>query len=379
MEMEKFNGKAGRFEKWVMHGTEIHSYVPNELPSEIKFDNGLINSLSRATYKIGELSGMGLRLPDPNLLIIPYVKREALMSSRIEGTKMTVSEMYKSEAEEKTEDMDSTEVRNYVSALKQALESKEEKITLETLKKMHAILMSGGVRGHEKNPGEFRKIQNFISLTNRIGEASYIPPPPHMVPDLMKSLENYVNSENATPLIQVALAHYQFETIHPFCDGNGRIGRTLVTLMLCKKNVLSQPLLYLSAYFEKFRKEYENLLLKVNQEGCYEEWVRFFLSGVESQSEDAIQRTKRLFGIRDEYIKKLREQPKAGRAAGLIDQLFYNPFINIPGVAKNLAVTYPTAKKITEQFLRAGILVEADKKQRNKLYCAEEILRELET
>lgn len=377
MDLEKFNGKAGKLEK-ITEGS--YTFIPCKIPTHINYDNKLLLLLSKATHKIGELSGAGEHLPNPNLLIVPYINREAIMSSRIEGTRITISELYKSQIQhEEGKDEDAVEVKNYISALNYALDSKEERITLDLIKKMHSILMSNNIRGHNKMPGKFRDMQNWIGFTDKIEDANYVPPPPAKVPDLMKELEDYINEDNVPSLIQAALMHYQFETIHPFCDGNGRIGRSLITLLLCKKKVILHPLLYLSAYFEKNRTEYESLLLRVNQEGCFEELIKFFLLGVQSQSEDAIDRAKKLYGIREAYRKKIQGVTMSNQAMNLIDSLFNNPFITISKAADVLDTTYPTAKRIiVDSFLKTGVLVEADKKERNKLYCAESILRTLE-
>jgi len=378
MEKEEFKGSFGelreREDKWGKYLT----FIPQILPPKIELKPEIVLALSKADAKLGKLSGVGLLLPNPNLLILPYLKKEAIMSSRIEGTRISLSELFLTEAKGNEENVpDALEVTNYVKAVSYGLEKIEkEPITIELIKEMHNILMKG-VRGDNKYPGEFRTIQNWIGPKNsKPQEAQFVPPPPEEVPRLLQELISYLNTDDRLPLLmKCSLMHYQFETIHPFCDGNGRIGRSLITLYLCKKKLIIRPLLYLSGYFEKYRREYINLLLSTNKDGKFEEWIKFFLDAVTTQSEDALQRVTKMQNLREEYRKKTQESYKTTAITKLIDHLFMNPFITITTVEEVLDVTYPTAKRLVDNLIKQGILKHSDEKvQRNKMFVAHEIL-----
>lgn len=353
-------------------------FIPNKLPPEIRFNMQLALSISRADAKLGKLSGVGLLLPNPNLLIMPYLKKEALMSSRIEGTRISLSELLLSEAKGTEENIpDAFEVVNYVHAVRYGLDKIEKNpIDLELIKEMHKILMRG-VRGKEKSPGEYRNVQNWIGPRNcTVQEATFVPPGPEDVTQLMSDLLSYLNSDDGMPLlIKCALMHYQFETIHPFCDGNGRIGRALITLYLCKKKLMIRPLLYLSGFFEANKREYASLLLKTNKEGSFEEWLDFFLEAITVQAEDALQRATKIQELREEYRKITQDKFQTSALARLIDKLFVNPYITITNAERLLKVTYPTAKRLIEILVKLEILKLTSKQERNKMYIAHEILR----
>ncbi|MBU0459456.1 MAG: Fic family protein [Nanoarchaeota archaeon] len=356
-------------------------FIPNKLPPEIRFNKQLALSISRSDAKLGKLSGVGLLLPNPNLLIMPYLKKEALMSSRIEGTRISLSELLLSEAKGTDENIpDAFEVVNYVNAVRYGLDRVEKNpIDLELIKEMHKILMRG-VRGKDKFPGEYRDVQNWIGPRNCIvQEATFVPPGPEDVNQLMSNLLSYLNSDDGMPLlIKCALMHYQFETIHPFCDGNGRIGRALITLYLCKKKLMIRPLLYLSGFFEANKREYASLLLKTNKEGNFDEWLDFFLEAITVQAEDALQRATKIQELREEYRKITQDKFQTSALAKLIDELFVNPYITITNAERLLKVTYPTAKRLIEILTQLEILKLASKQERNKVYIAHEILRIME-
>lgn len=377
MHKDEFQNTFGelkeRNDKWGSYLT----FMPHILPPTIIFSSELILALSKADIKLGKLSGVGLLLPNPNLLILPYLKKEAVMSSRIEGTRISLSELFLTEAKGNEADVpDALGVMNYVKAVNYGLEKIErEPITLELIKEMHKILLKG-VRGENKLSGEFRKVQNWIGPPNsKPQEAQFVPPPPEEVPRLIQELITYLNTDDRLPLlIKCSLMHYQFETIHPFCDGNGRIGRSLITLYLCKKKLIIRPLLYLSEYFEAHRREYTTLLLNTNKEGKFEEWIKFFLNGIETQSEDALQRVTQMQKLREEYRKKAQESLNTLAITKLIDNLFMNPFITITATESLLKVTYPTAKRLIENLVKLGILKPSSDVQRNKIFVAHEIL-----
>lgn len=381
MQLGEFQSAFGelkeREDKWGKYLT----FIPQVLPPKITLDSEIVLALSKADAKLGKLSGVGFLLPNPNLLILPYLKKEAIMSSRIEGTRISLSELFLTEAKGNEENVpDALEVMNYVKAVNYGLEKIEkEPITIELIREMHNILMKG-VRGENKHPGEFRKIQNWIGPSNsKPQEAQFVPPPPEEVPRLLQELISYLNTDDRLPLLmKCSLMHYQFETIHPFCDGNGRIGRSLITLYLCKKRLIIRPLLYLSGYFEAHKREYINLLLNTNKEGKFEEWIKFFLDAVATQSEDALQRVAKMQKLREEYRQKTQESCNTTAITKLIDQLFINPFITITTAGEVLGVTYPTAKRLIDNLVKIGILSSSQKAQRNKVFVAHEILSIIE-
>jgi len=352
------------------------SFSPIALPPKINFDKALALAISKADRTIGKLSGVGLQLPNANLLVMPYLRKEALSSSRIEGTRISLSDLLLSEAKGlEDQSPDAQEVANYIHAVNFSLKKiEEEPITLELIKEMHKILMTG-VRGEDKLPGEYRKIPNWIGPPKcRIQEATFVPPPPEEIVSLMDGIINYLNQDDGMPLlIKCALMHYQFETIHPFCDGNGRIGRALIALYLCKKQIMIKPLLYISGYFESHKREYETLLLKTNKEGKFEEWIFFFLEALTVQAEDALQRAIKLQNLREEYRKKIQLQLQTNNLLTLIDELFKNPYIEITTVKTIANVTYPTAKRLVETLVGLNILKQIGNEQRNKMYFAHEI------
>ena len=377
MNKEEFEGAYGEInlredDKW---GTYF-AFIPKPLPPTINFDQKLALAISKAERTVGKLSGVGLQLLNANLLIMPYLRKEALSSSRIEGTRISLSDLLLSEAKGTEEQMpDALEVANYIRAVNFALEKiKDEPIDLELIKEIHRILMQG-VRGKDKSPGQYRQIQNWIGPPNcKVQEANFVPPGPKEIIPLMEGMINYLNQDDGMPLLlKCALMHYQFETIHPFSDGNGRIGRALITLYLCKKKIIIKPLLYISGYFEAHKREYTSLLLKTNKDGKFEEWIFFFLEALMIQSEDALQRAIKIQELREEYRKKTQSQSQSNNLLKLIDELFKNPYVRITTIETLLGVTYPTAKRLVETLVTLNILKPNDSSQRNKIYFAHEI------
>lgn len=378
MESSEFKGAFGKLVKKETkeHGT-YNAFVPNRLPPKIDYTPQLVLALSKADSTLSKLSGAGLLLPNPDLLILPYLKKEALSSSRIEGTRISLSDYFLSEAKGiRKEDVEETEIGNYLKAINYALEKiKSDPIDLFLLKKMHKILMND-VRGNELLPGEFRPVQNWIGPPNtKIKDATFVTPPQEEIERLVQELVDYMNISDDLPLlIKCALIHYQFETIHPFCDGNGRIGRTLITLYLCKTNKISKPLLYASDYFEKYRREYYEILLMTNKTGKFEDWIKFFLTAIKVQSEDALDRTIRIQNLREDYRKRILNQKQANDLIKVVDSLFINPFIQINLIAEKLNISYPTAKKLVDGLIRLQILNPLKGRERNRLFVAHEIL-----
>lgn len=358
------------------------AFVPDPLPKSIDLDLKTINMLAEAERGVGELVGIGKRLPNPHLLISPFLRREAILSSRIEGTYATAQELLLFEVEQPMSSYapDVREVHNYVQAMEYGLERlKKIPISLRLIQEVHGELLKG-VRGEEHRPGEFRTIQNFIGLPGQSAlDARFVPPPASEMVGALHELETYIGTPNDLPvLIQIALVHYQFETIHPFMDGNGRIGRLLITLLLCERGCMSEPLLYLSAYFEKHKNEYMDYLLRVSQHGDWLTWVKFFVRGVAEQSVDAILRANKLNDLRDEYISKIQTARTSALTLKLLDDLFSYPAISVTGAAKRLNVTHHSAQNNIDKLVAKNVLKEATGRQRNRLYIAPEIIQVIE-
>jgi Fic family protein len=247
------------------------------------------------------------------------------------------------------------------------------------LRELHSILMNG-VRGGDAVPGEFRSSQNWIGTPGaRLQEATYVPPPVPEMESALDAFERFLNDAPPYPfLVWLAIAHYQFEAIHPFRDGNGRIGRLLLVLLMCHHGVLREPLLYLSAYFEKRRSEYYQRLLRVSQHGEWEEWIRFFLSAVEQQSNDAVLRARKLNELREDLGKRVRSARASALEVATLDELFKYPAISVPTLAETLEVTYPSALRIVEKFVKKKVLHEATGRARNRIYYAPEVVAAIE-
>ncbi len=375
MELEEFNGKLGKLMQ-ASKGAYL-TFEPNPLPLDIGYDEELIKILADAVASISNLSGMGRRLRNPHLLIGPYLKKEAVLSSEIEGTRTSLSEVLLEEkGKKRSQDEDLKEVNNYIKALGIGLnEIKKEPISEELIKKLHAILMKS-VRGEDKEPGRYKTRQNHIGSSLEIFEAKFVPASPETTPILMKNLVEYINnSRRSTELIKAGIMHYQFETIHPFRDGNGRIGRLLITLFLCKNSVLSQPLLYLSAYLKKHQKEYNQRLFNVSSKGEIENWLKFFLRAIREQSDEALERTIDLDNYYEWARKILEKNSNSTNALLVLDALFVNPFIKITEIKKILNCRYPTAKNNLKILLKNGIIRELNPKikERDKIFYAPRI------
>ncbi len=356
------------------------AFVPAPLPPQIEYDTELVLALSRADGALSELSGLGRLLPDPHLLIAPYLRQEAVLSSRIEGTVTTLSELLIDQAGGATSERerdDLREVRNYVVALEHGLSRLAElPLSLRLVREVHEQLMRG-VRGDSRAPGEFRRIQNWIGPPgSTLATATYVPPP---VPEMTEALglwERFVNDRDTTPpLVQCALMHEHFEAIHPFLDGNGRVGRLLITLFLVERGRLSQPLLYLSAFIEAHRNEYYDALLRVRTDGDWRGWLLFFLAGVTETAERAAQQAITLMSIRERYHELFRRAP---RAVALVDELFRSPYVTTAGVAQALGVSTPTAKRAMDKLLAEGVLADLGERAWRRVYVAPEIMRAIE-
>jgi Fic family protein len=356
------------------------AFVPNPLPPRLDWDDDLVSILSKTDIALGTLSGLGETLPNPHLLIYPFIRREAVLSSRIEGTQSSLSDLFLFEATQLEKRGDVKEVRNYVRAMEYGFNRLNElPLSLRFIRELHGILMEG-VRGEHATPGEFRQSQNWIGSPGAtLDEATFVPPSVLEMQECLNQLEKFLHVETRLPpLVEAALVHYQFESIHPFLDGNGRIGRLLVTLLLCQRNVLTKPLLYLSAFFEQHRPEYYELLLKVSSAGAWRKWIEFFLRAVAEQSADAVTRSRRLQELLRRYTQLARDKHMPPTAGQLVELILMKPVINARLVREFLKVTYPAAQKAISSLEEAGILTEITGRKRDKAYAANEIIKVLD-
>jgi len=356
------------------------TFVPSPLPPDLEWNTALVSRISRADLAVGTLSGLGETLPNPHLLIYPFIRREAVLSSRIEGTQSSLSDLLLFEATQIEKQKDVKEVQNYVRAVEYGLKRLNDlPLSLRFIRELHEILMDG-VRGEHATPGEFRQSQNWIGDSGAtLNEATFVPPSVPEMQGCLDQLEKFLHSDTELPpIVQAAMIHYQFETIHPFLDGNGRIGRLLVTLFLCQKNVLTKPLLYLSAFFERYRQEYYKLLLKVSQIGAWKEWIGFFLKAVTEQSEDAVSRSRHLLELLRNYSQIAREKRLTPTAIQLVELIFMKPVLNAKTVQEFLNVSYPSAQNAISSLEEAGILIEVTGRRRAKAYSANDILKVLD-
>ena len=384
--MDINNFKSTRTGKVIKTDRDYSAFIPHPLPPEIKYSTESINLLAEANRHLGNLNGVGALLPNPNLLIVPYMRREAVLSSKIEGTQTSLSDLFYFEAARKEEQKaeaqktDILEVVNYVKAMDYGLKRlKELPICLRLMREIHAILMKD-VRGQHLTPGEFRRSQNWVGPAGcTLNDAAFVPPPVPEMHEALGELEKFLhNRDNIPGLIQCALIHYQFEAVHPFLDGNGRIGRLLITLFLCEREFLGYPMLYLSAFFEKYRREYYDRLISVSQRGEWEEWINFFLRAIAVQSKDAALNSEATLNLLENYRGRIQEKRTSIYVARLLDELFKNPYVTIPRAAVKLKTSFHTAKAAIEKLKKANILVEITDKQRGKVYCAKELLSLLE-
>lgn len=356
------------------------TFIPDPLPPTIDWTPRLVNALSDADRAIGRLAGEGRRLPNPHVLMRPFVAREAVLSSRIEGTQATLGELLAAEAgavvDRSPEDLH--EVANYVVALEFGLSRMGELgLSVELLQEVHAKLLRG-VRGEQAQPGEIRTVQNWIGVPGSTPHtALYVPPPPGELTHLLDGLAVFLGQTSLPPLVQIALAHYQFEAIHPFLDGNGRVGRLLITLYFQRREVLPSPLLYLSAFFEATRADYYAGLRAVSDVGAWEDWLVYFANGVSRQSEDAVGRASRILELLDAW--RLRVASSASDTPlRLVEMLAGNPFVTAMSVSEQLGIARTTATRAIGRLVDLGILQQADERQRDRAHCAFDLLRILE-
>ena len=354
------------------------AFDPDPLPPSLEFGQSTQELIIAASDAIGELRGVGRTLPNPSLVVRPFARREAVLSSRIEGTTASEEDLILFDAGARdvlAEPDEAREVSNYLSSLSFGLDRiKQLPICNRLIREIHAVLMQG-VRGQDRRPGEFRAFQNMISGIG--ADPRFVPPPASEMRRAMDELERYIGSAPNWPpvLVQVALVHYQFETIHPFMDGNGRMGRLLIPLMLHERGVLPQPLLYLSAYLDQHKDRYRDLLLRVSQTGDWAAWVDFFLVGVVEQGREAVVITQRLRDLRETYRQQTTGPRIPSNVQAVIDMLFERPAVTATEVRDRLAVTSRTAYQLIERLAEAGIVREATGGTYRRVYLAHGVVR----
>ncbi|MCE5202939.1 MAG: Fic family protein [Actinomycetia bacterium] len=384
MKPEEFTkSKAGQLRKGGNGRADYWTFIPNPLPPVLQYSPRLVSAISEATFALGQLSGLGRQIPNPRLFALPFMRKEAVLSSKIEGTQTEEADVIEYEGGQlglpieprKADDL--REVVNYIGALEYGLDRlKDLPVSLRLLTEIHAQLLAG-VRGGSHHPGEFRTSQNWIDGRDA-SAARYVPPPVPEMSAALSDLEKYIHSDDGTsPLIRLGLIHYQFEAIHPFEDGNGRIGRLLISLLVCHWGLLPLPLLYLSAYFERNRDEYLDRMFEVSRAGDWESWLVFFLNGVATQSRDAAKRAADLEDLHDQLHNRLHEARASANALHLLDQLFAVPVITINRAQEFLgSITYMGAQGVVEKLVEVGIL-RMRQEGRLKTYYADDILRVL--
>lgn len=375
--MSKAPGIPG---KTIRYPSGYSAFVPAPLAPALEWTPVLVGALSDADRLIGRLAGEGGRLPNPHLLIRPFVRREAVLSSRIEGTQATLGELLAAEAGaavDRSPD-DLREVGNYVVALEYGIRRlKNLPLSLRLVRELHGKLMAG-VRGDHATPGEFRRTQNWIGPPGcTLATAAYVPPPPHEMMACLSQLEVFLHERSLPPLIQIALVHYQFEAIHPFLDGNGRIGRLLITLFLVEREILPTPLLYLSAFFEATRLDYYNLLRGVSTRGEWATWLQYFLNGIARQAEDALARAGKINRLLEKWRTEVAgAQSKAPSA--LVDLLGANPYLTVRRASEQLEVAFTTAQRAIGRLEALAIVKKLGESKRDRVYCATSLLEILE-
>lgn len=372
------NNRAGYWKTNLSGEMAYQSFVPSPLPPTppIEISEDILEQLIKANSQLAILESVATRIPDVDLFVSMYVRKEALMSSQIEGTQATLEDVLDPLIEDNT-NRNVADVVNYIKATEYAIRRLHElPLCNRLLKETHAILMEG-VRGQEKNPGEFRCSQNWIGgKGSTLRNAKYIPPSPDDMTEAMSDLEKYINADDRLDgLIRAALIHYQFETIHPFLDGNGRIGRLLITLFLMEKKILTTPALYISYFLKKNRVEYYDRMTEVRSKGNYEQWVKFFLQAIAESAKDAIAAIDELTALHDKNVDLVAGMGRASKNAMLVFRyLEANPIIEIGKTAEALGITFGTASNVVERLSSAGILEQTTTGRRNRTFAYKDYL-----
>jgi Fic family protein len=362
----------------IEHADGLH-FVPAPLPPRIAFSAPFVKLLTEAERALGELKAFSAIAPNVQLLMLPFIKREAVLSSKIEGTVTRLDQLLLFEVDAESQagnEADAREVMNYVTATFHGMQLLETiPLCLRVLREVHARLMEG-VRGAEKRPGEFRTIDVIVGRAGATkAGARFVPPPAQQLEPLLRNLEQFFHADELPVVAQLAIAHYQFEAIHPFLDGNGRVGRLMISLMLVARQLLTKPLLYLSAYFEKHDTEYRDHLLAVSQHNAWEDWIDFVARGIREQAGDVVARTHQLLELQSEYRRRLQDKTYSSNALKLVDAVFSSPYVTINGVAALLNVTFHTAANTVERLRDEGILQELHpERKRNRVFVAPRIV-----
>jgi len=360
----------------VQQPTGYRAFIPSPLPPDpaVVISPDVLVLLSQADRALGRLDGSIQTLPHPDLFVFMYVRKEAVLSSQIEGTQSSLQDVLAAEAKivapDRPRDVD--EVVNYVRAMNYGLERlKELPVSVRLIREIHAELLKG-VRGRHLTPGEMRNSQNWIGPGGcSLQEATFVPPPPHEVAQHLGELEKFLHSDSQLPmLIRIGLAHVQFETIHPFLDGNGRVGRLLIAFLLCEQEVLRKPVLYLSHYFKKHRQEYYDQLQSIRDRGTWEDWLTFFLLGVIEVSKQATETAHRILVLRETHRSTITD--KFGRAAGnghrVLEHLYEHPIVSVNEVQERIGTTYTASNDLIRKFVTSDILVEITGHTRNRRF-----------
>jgi Fic family protein len=365
--------RAGRYMK---QPNRYSAFMPEPLPPApaLAFDGAMQTMLSKADRALGRLDGSIQTLPDPDMFVFMYVRKEAVLSSQIEGTQSSLNDLLEAEAaiHDTGRPSDVGEVLNYVRAMNYGLERLEEfPISVRLIREIHEKLLQG-VRGNHAMPGELRRSQNWIGPGgSTLNDAIYVPPPPHEVEQLLSDLEKFIHADGDIPaLIKIGLIHAQFETIHPFLDGNGRVGRLLIAFYLCQKEILLKPVLYLSHWFKLHRTRYYELLQNIRDKGEWEEWIKFFLEGVASVSLEATETARSIVAMREDHRRIITD--RFGRSAGnglrVLESLYTHPFIDTTAVREKLTLSFPAASELIQRFVDAELLVEITGRERYRVY-----------
>ncbi len=360
------------------------AFIPEPLPPQppLNLDIELHKLLSRADRALGRLDGSVLTLPNPDLFVLMYVRKEAVLSSQIEGTQSSLQDLLAVEADlfgptERPHDID--EVVNYVRAMNHGLDRLSDiPVSMRLIKEIHQKLLKG-VRGSKLQPGELRKTQNWIGpMGGSLADATFIPPPPHDVPQALGDLDKFIHADDELPiLVKIGLVHAQFETIHPFLDGNGRVGRLLITFLLTEKNILEKPVLYLSHYFKRHRQTYYDRLQAVRDQGDWEGWMTFFLQGIIEVSQEATLTARRILALREDHRTQITDS--LGRAAGnghrLLEKLYKRPILSVNQVQDVIQTSYAAANTLVAKLTELGILIEVTGNARNRKFRYEPYVR----
>ena len=378
-EREFTDSKTGKL-VWEQNGM-YYRFEPNHLPfKEFMPSQNLINSLLNTALVLGRLDGQTQKLSpeEVTLLRMPFILKEATLSSEIEGTRSTLTDVYKDEKQKETDvqkALDNEEIRNYAQALEYGLKNINQGITEEIIKEMHKILLQG-VRGSDKQPGEYKITQNAIGKRqDTLETAKFVPASPQNAPFLMKNFVEFVNNDKTlNALYRIAIAHYQFEAVHPFRDGNGRVGRLLIMLILCKEKILCQPLLYISEFFNRNRSTYIDSLFDVSSKNKIEEWILFFLKALEVQANSSLQLIQELESYKKYLQEAMAEVSQSPKMHLVVELIFKNPFITIKDVADEIGMTLPGASNLVHKLEQKGVLKEITGKKTRKLFVAQRIL-----